>query len=117
MSWNIFKKENPNKNNPDLIKADIISTIKILESIKENITEDSEFLWTSYENTEELNSEINSIILRLEQQEIKAISDVYLHFLPTSTFQEHSMMNNWIEKYMKLAEKFDHIYERNKNYA
>ena len=65
----------------------------------------------------ELNSEINSIILRLEQQDIKAISDVYLHFLPTSTFQEHSMMNNWIEKYMKLAEKFDHIYERNKNYA
>jgi hypothetical protein len=117
MSWNIFKKENQNKNNPDSIKADINSTIEILELIKENITEESEFLWTSFENAEELNSEINLIILRLQQQDLKAITDLYVHFLPTSTFQEHSMMNNWTEKYMNLAEKFDHIYERNKNYA
>jgi hypothetical protein len=113
MSWNIFKKENQVKHNPNLAKEDIISAIEILNSIKENIIKGSEFLWTSYENAEELNTEINSIILRLEQQDLKAISDAYVHFLPTSTFQEHSMMNNWTEKYMRLAKKFDNIYERN----
>jgi hypothetical protein len=100
-----------------LIKSDIKNTIEILKSIKEHITESSEFLWTAYENAEELNTELDSIILRLELNESKAISDVYKHFLPTSTFHEHSLMNNWLEKYMKLAEKFDDIYELNKNYA
>jgi hypothetical protein len=117
MSWNIFKKKNHSNKNHDLIKSDIKKTIEILKSIKENITDDSEFIWTFYENANELNSELNSLISRLEQQDIKAISDLYIHFLPTSTFQEHSMMNNWIEKYMKLAKKFDVIYERNKNNA
>ena len=117
MSWNIFKKKNQIEANPDLLKTDIEIAIEILKSVKENITEDSDFLWTSYENAEELNSEINSLITRLEQQDLKAISDAYVYFLPTSTFQEHSLMNSWVDNYMKLAEKFDKIYGRNKNYA
>jgi hypothetical protein len=116
MSWNIFKKNQINEN-PDLTKSDIESAIEILKSVKENIIEDSDFLWTSYENAEELNSEINSLIIRLVQLDLKAISDAYFHFLPTSTFQEHSLMNNWEDSYMKLAEKFDKIHERNKNYT
>lgn len=87
MSWNIFKKKNQGDTNRDIEIA-----IEILRSVKENITEDSDFLWTSYENAEVLNLEINSIIIRLEQQDLKAISDAYVHFLPTSTFQEHSLM-------------------------
>ncbi len=117
MSWNIFKKNNQLNGNSDLIKLDIEKAIEILKSVMENITESSDFLWTSYENAEELNTEINSIIIRLQQQDLKAISDVYVHFLPTSTFQEHSLMNNWVDRYMNLAEQFDKIYERNKNYA
>lgn len=117
MSWNIIKKNNQLNKNPDLTKSDLESAIEILKSVKENITEGSDFLWTSYESAKELNTEINAIILRLEQQDLKAITDVYVHFLPTSTFQEHSLMNNWVDRYMKLAEKFDKIHERNKNYA
>ena len=117
MNWNLFKKAKQFKISNVLNKNDIKRTIEILQSIKVNITESSDFLWTSYENAEELNAEINLIISRLEQQDMKAISDVYIHFLPTSTFQEHSIMNNWTEKYHKLAEKLDDIYERNKNYA
>ncbi len=110
MSWNIFKKKNQADANRDIEIA-----IEILRSVKENITEDSDFLWTSYKNAEELNLEISSIILRLEQQDLKAISDVYVHFLPTSTFQEHSLMNDWADNNIKLADRFDKIYERNKN--
>jgi hypothetical protein len=96
-------------------KADIEKCIQILKSIQENITDNSDFLWTSYSNADELNSEINSLILRLEEEDKMAIQDAYIHFLPTSTFQEHSMMNDWSEKYMNLSEQFDLIYERNKN--
>ena len=95
--------------------SDLKMLIEILKTAKANITDSSDFLWTSYNNAEELNAEINSIIVRLEQKDIKALSNVYILFAPTSTFQEHSMMNNWLDEYMRLAEQFDDIYERNKN--
>ena len=33
-----------------------------------------------------------------------------MHFLPSSTLQEHSLMNYWTDEYKILADEFDRIY-------
>ena len=87
---------------------------EILLKIREKITDDSDLLWTSFSSADELRIEIDSLILRIDQEDKNVLSDVYVHFLPTSTFQEHSIQNGWSKEYMKLAERFDKIYERYK---
>lgn len=87
---------------------------EILLKIRDKITDDSDLIWTSFETAEELRKEIDRFILRLNQGNKYVLKDIYVHFLPTSTFQEHSMQNGWMEAYLKLAERFDEIYERQK---
>jgi hypothetical protein len=84
---------------------------EILLQIRNYITDDSNMDWTSYETAEELRKEIDGFMLRLNEWDKKVIEDIYVHFLPTSTFQEHSMQNGWSKQYMELAERFDRIYE------
>lgn len=86
----------------------------ILLKIRQKITDDSDLVWTSFETADELRKEIDGFISRLEQGDKKVIKDIYIHFLPTSTFQEHSMQNGWTDDYLKLAEQFDKIYEGQK---
>ena len=87
--------------------------IYILEEIKKELTDKSDMLWTSYETAEDLRIEIDCFIVRIQENDKKVLQDMYVHFLPTSTFQEHALQNNWSEKYMYLAQKFDAIYEAN----
>lgn len=87
---------------------------EILLKVRDKITDESDLVWTSFETAEELRKEIDGFISRLNHGDKEVIKDVYIHFLPTSTFQEHSMQNGWTEEYMKLAERFDKIYERQK---
>ncbi len=89
--------------------------IDILVKIKENIKENSDCVWTSYENATEIQNDIDKYISHLEKRNTDIIDEAYSHFLPTSTFQEHSMSNNWTKEYHKLATKFDKIYEHIKN--
>lgn len=88
-----------------------IEAINILVEIKEKITDGSDLMWTSFEDAQELREEIDDLILRLQTEDQNVIRDIYTHFLPTSTFQEHSMQNGWSKRYMQLAEQFDKIYE------
>lgn len=85
--------------------------IDILLKIRKKITDDSDLNWTSFETADELRKEIDEFISRLEQEDENVMDDIHVHFLPTSTFQEHSMQNGWTEEYMKLASQFDKIYE------
>ena len=87
--------------------------INILEEIKKEITDDSDLLWTSYKTPDELRVEIDSFIFRSHQKDITVLKDIYIHFLPTSTFQEHAIQNGWSKKYMLLSDKFDKIYDAN----
>ena len=89
-------------------------TIEILLLIRDKITDDSDLTWTSFETAGELRKEIDGFISRLDQEDTEVLSAIYVHFLPTSTFQEHSLQNKWADEYMKLAERFDEIYERYK---
>lgn len=88
--------------------------IEILLEIKEKITNESDLMWTSYEDAKELRDEIDNYIIRIQKSDKSVFKDIYVHFLPTATFQEHSMQNGWSARYMQLAERFDKIYELNK---
>lgn len=87
---------------------------EILLKVRDKITDDSDMVWTSFETADELRKEIDGFISRLNHADKEVVKDIYVHFLPTSTFQEHSMQNGWTEEYMKLAERFDRIYDKQK---
>mgnify|MGYP001182230849 CR=1 FL=1 len=83
---------------------------EILLQIRDKITDESDLDWTSFTTAEELRKEIDHFIFQLDEGNKGVLDDVYVHFLPSSTFQEHAMQNDWTEEYMKLAERFDKIY-------
>ena len=85
---------------------------EILISVKAKITDESDLDWTPFETAVELRKEIDRFIVRLNQGDREVVEDIYVHFLPTSTFQEHAIQNGWTEEYMKLAEQFDKLYEQ-----
>lgn len=85
--------------------------IDILLKIKQKISDDSDLTWTRFETADELRKEIDEFILRLNQGDDNVFNDISIHFLPTSTFQEHSLQNGWGDEFMKLAEQFDKIYK------
>ena len=88
--------------------------IDILSKIKEKLKDDSDMLWTSYETAKELRDELDLCIEQLEKGDKSCLGNLDLHFLPASTFQEHSLQNDWTKEYKKLAEKFDSIYTKMK---
>ena len=89
--------------------------IIIIEKVKEKLTNDSDMLWTNYETAASLKAELEKYITALKAGKTDRLGNLNMHFLPTSTFQEHSLMNDWTEEYMKLANEFDGIYATIKN--
>ena len=91
--------------------------IEILKVIKAKFTDESDLLWTSYETAKELRDELDVYISQLNKGDKSCLDNLNMHFLPTSTFQEHSMQNGWTDEYMKLADKFDNVYAKMKNHS
>ena len=91
--------------------------IDILSKIKVRFTDNSDLLWTSYENAKEVRDELDACMEQLNKGDKSCLENLNMHFLPTSTFQEHSLQNEWAEEYMKLSEKFDSIYAKMKNHS
>ena len=89
----------------------ITQATEILLAIKKKIVDTSDMAWTSYETAGELRDDIDKIIKELKEGNKKTIDEAYSHFLVTSTFQEHAIQNGWTDEYMRLAERFDKIYE------
>jgi len=90
--------------------------IEILNKVKGRFTDDSDLLWTSYKTAKELRDELDVYIEQLGKGDKSCLENLNMHFLPTSTFQEHSLQNDWTNEYMKLSEKFDSIYVKMKNH-
>lgn len=86
--------------------------IDILLLIREQITDHSDLLWTSYETAQELRSEIDKCMEGLRRHDKKILDDINYHFAPAATFQEHSLQNGWSDKYQELAARFDELYEK-----
>ena len=90
--------------------------IDLLSKVKERFTDSSDMLWTSYKNAKEIRDELDACMEQLKNGDKNCLENLNMHFLPTSTFQEHSLQNGWTKEYMKLSEKFDRIYARMKNH-
>ena len=93
---------------------DATEIIDILAQIKDKVADNSDTSWTHFDSGAELKRHIDQLIVRLREGDSSVLHDINLEFLPTSTFQEHSLQNNWSEAYLKFADQFDKIYERNK---
>lgn len=91
--------------------------IDILKQVKERFADSSDMLWTSYETAKEVRDELDVYIEQLTTGDNNCLDNLSIHFLPTSTFQEHSLQNGWSNEYMKLSEKFDSIYAKIKNHS
>lgn len=81
--------------------------ITILEEAKSHVTKDSDTLWAGYESGTEFRNEIDGWIERLKQGDTAVLEKIEFAFLPTSSFQEHSVSNGWGEEYLKLSEQMD----------
>ena len=91
--------------------------IDILYKVRERFTDESDLLWTSYETAKELRDELNVCIEQLSKGDISCLENLNMHFLPTSTFQEHSLQNGWSKEYLELSESFDRIYTKIKSHS
>jgi hypothetical protein len=63
-----------------------------------------------------MRNEIDKYILELEEGNISCLEEMNVHFSVTAAYQEHAMANDWHFEYLKLAERFDKIYEDIKSY-
>jgi hypothetical protein len=84
--------------------------VEIINTVKEKFTDDSDLLWTSYDNAKEVRDELDGHIEQLNQGDKSCLEKLDIHFSPTSTFQEHSIQNGWTKEYMELANRFDIIH-------
>lgn len=67
-------------------------------------------MYSTYNTADELFTELDTIAENLKRGEMQWMNNVNLHFLPTSTFQEHSIQNGWGDEYVAIAERFDRLY-------
>lgn len=94
------------------MRNDLIRITQILSQVREQITDDSDMLWTPFEKPSELRTTIDEWIVRLQRQDLSVWNDINVHFLPASTFQEHSLQNDWTAEYRELSGQFDSLYRQ-----
>lgn len=84
----------------------------IVLAVKDKITDDSDVVWAGYNSPIELRTEIDDHLSLLQGGDYNALENIKVHFLPTCTFQEHSISNGWADEYMTLSERFDSLYNK-----
>lgn len=82
----------------------------IVLAVKDKITDDSDVVWAGYNSPIELRIEIEGHLSLLRGGDYNALENIKVHFLPTCTFQEHSISNGWADEYITLSERFDRLY-------
>ena len=96
----------------DKYLPEIEKLISFLNEIKSYVTSKSDMVYTFFETPEDLILEIDEMIVKLMNRDKSVFEQLNLHFLPSSTFQEHSMQNSWLKRYLEIAFEFDKIYTR-----
>lgn len=91
--------------------------IDIVKIIRQKITVETDIVWTSYNNVNELQKDVDKNLISFENGDLQALEKFKYLFGPTATFQELSLSNGWSEEYLILAERFDEAYEKIKNGA
>ena len=94
------------------MNLELIDTIK---KIREKLTDDSDMVWTHYDNAKQLRDELDTNVQKLKMGDTSSLEELKMLFLPTGTLQEHAICNGWSDEYLKLASKFDTLYSIIKN--
>jgi hypothetical protein len=93
----------------------INEAINILLQVKDKIKDDSDCVYTYYETPGDMRKEIDKYVQELKNGRTILLDEMYMHFLPTAAYQEHSMADDWTIAYHNLAERFDKVYIAIKN--
>ena len=84
---------------------------EILQEIKNKINLDTDTIWAGFDTIDIFLKELSEDIENIKLCNFKTLDKVNIEFAVTSTYQELSMSNGWSDDYLKLAEKFDKVYE------
>lgn len=85
---------------------------QLLRKIKAKIQDDTNVLWTHYNDTKTFIEDLESDIKAIENCDRKTLEKIKINFLPTSTYQEISLSNNWSDEFLRIASEFDNLYNR-----
>ena len=91
---------------------DLEEFVNTTREILDRITPETDINWTGYRNVEDLQASINQDLNELENGNLKYLLPIYKHFLPTSTFQEIRIDDNWDQEYLDIANRMDELYRR-----
>lgn len=84
--------------------------IAVLLAVRAKIHNNSDCVWSYYESPQQAQNEIDQYISDLGKGNIDSLTEISVHFAPTSAYQELSLQNGWSDEYLNLAEKFDNIH-------
>ena len=84
---------------------------QLLRRVRAKIQDDTEVLWTHFNDTKSFIEDIESDIEAIENCDRKTLEKIKINFLPTSTYQEISLSNYWGDEFLKIASNFDSIYD------
>ncbi|MEN2399434.1 hypothetical protein GKZ90_0006580 [Flavobacterium sp. MC2016-06] len=85
--------------------------IDLITKVKNKITDDSNMLWTKYNDPKDLQMELETCIHELKEDNLNSMKIINVLFGPTGDLQEHSISNGWTTEYLELSEKFDDLYK------
>lgn len=111
-------KNNTDKNAFDTLSKQIVGFNdfqkigQLLRKIKAKIQDDTDVLWTHYNDTKTFIEDLESDIKSIENCDRKTLEKIKINFLPTSTYQEISLSNNWSDEFLRIASEFDNLYNR-----
>ncbi len=89
---------------------------QLLRKLRAKIQGDTNVMWTYLDDTKSFIQELESDIVAIENCDKKTLDKIKISFLPTSTYQEISLSNNWGDEFLKMASDFDGLYSRISNY-
>jgi len=94
-----------------MVENDTSEMIVLLKNIRKKITKDTDIIWSSFDDVEELQTMMDKDIIEFEAGDFSSLKEYKTMFLPTGDFQEISISNGWGEEYLQLAYEFDELYK------
>lgn len=84
--------------------------IDIINKVKDKITDDSDMVWTRYDNAKQFRDELDKTVQKFMAGHSSSLDELSIFFSPTGTLQEHAISNGWGDEYLAFAERFDSFY-------
>ena len=110
-------KSNTDKNAFDTLSKQIVGFNdfqkigQLLRRVRAKIQDETDVLWTHFNDTKSFIEDLECDIKAIENFDKKTLEKIKINFLPTGTFQEISLSNNWGDEFLKIASDFDSIYD------